>query len=375
APKEKIREDALRIFASNRSLNEVTAPVAESVGNKVRYGHKRPPLEYEKPHALSYGPKETLAYLAAVMPSSYATLHRVLSEIKLRDSKFKPSRILDFGTGPGTSLWAVDEVWGLEGLEAFHGVDLSESMLDVANEFIRTLFTRKENPNCQLRLDQHFSYMPGEDSYDLVIASNVFSEYPNDTLRQKALEALWERCGNTLALVERGTPRGFHIVNQARELLKMCESHIMGPCAQDMGCPLAKASKFCHFQQQLQRPRFLMEVKDSKSNQEFANYSYLILRKGPRPALPMSFADDASYQLGTFHWGRIVDKPNKRGGHIKIKLCSPNGVLLEDVTFTKAQGGSIYRDARKATWGDLFPHRGKAPSLTNLPSQFKKDSA
>ncbi|KAJ9052881.1 37S ribosomal protein S22 [Entomophthora muscae] len=370
---EKVREDALRIFASNRSLNETKAVVQPEEPEK-RYGHKRPPLNASVPHALSYGPPETIAYLAGLMPSTYATLYRVFSEIRVRDSRFKPTRVLDFGTGPGTSLWALGEVWDSDQLKYFRGVDLSESMLEVANEFAKSFGQGKERFDCKIRFDRHFSFIPGEANYDLVIASHVFSEYPSDALRIKALETLWEQCGNTLVLIERGTPKGYHIMNQARELLKSCESHIMGPCAQDKGCPLANTSKFCHFQQQLQRPRFMMDVKGSKSNQEFANYSYIILRKGPRPTLPQKITDTLSYEQSSYHWGRIVDKPSKRGKHIKLNTCSPDGVLFEDSAITKAQGDQIFRDARKASWGDLFPHKAKTSPKLHFPSSFIRRS-
>ncbi|CAI5469299.1 unnamed protein product [Closterium sp. Yama58-4] len=62
--------------------------------------------------AVEYGETEALAYAAARMPSTYAAVFRALTEVKRRLPSLAPSSLLDFGSGPGTVMWAASEVWG-----------------------------------------------------------------------------------------------------------------------------------------------------------------------------------------------------------------------------------------------------------------------
>lgn len=58
-----------------------------------------------EPHKLSYGPRESIAYAAGVLPSTYAAVKNVMTEISSRMTDFRPRSMLDFGTGPGTAIW------------------------------------------------------------------------------------------------------------------------------------------------------------------------------------------------------------------------------------------------------------------------------
>ncbi|WFC98256.1 37S ribosomal protein S22 [Malassezia yamatoensis] len=60
-------------------------------------------------------------------------------------------------------------------------------------------------------------------------------------------------------------------------------------------------------------------------------------------------------QLASYEWPRIVRAPLKKGGHVTIDACCPNG-RLERFTLAKSAGRQAYQDARKARQGDLFPH-------------------
>ncbi|MCO5587269.1 hypothetical protein L7F22_041216 [Adiantum nelumboides] len=53
-----------------------------------------------------YRQRDTCAYVAARMPAVYSAVHRVLSEIRRRLPEFKPQKILDYGSGPGTAIWS-----------------------------------------------------------------------------------------------------------------------------------------------------------------------------------------------------------------------------------------------------------------------------
>lgn len=58
-------------------------------------------------------------------------------------------------------------------------------------------------------------------------------------------------------------------------------------CPHDGACPLYQpgASKLvCSFSQRLQRPEFVRKTKHSGTGHENTDYSYVVIRRGPRPA-------------------------------------------------------------------------------------------
>ena len=50
------------------------------------------------------------AYSVMRMPACYAVAFRVLRELRLARPNLSPSSLLDFGSGPGTAIWAAQQV-------------------------------------------------------------------------------------------------------------------------------------------------------------------------------------------------------------------------------------------------------------------------
>lgn len=111
-----IRTDALRLYESLRSTARVS---------KETESHTIP----SEPHKLSFGPRESIAYTAGALPSNFAAITNIMNELSKRLPDFKPASMLDFGTGPGTAIWAVREHFNVDKCTA---IDLSEDMLRVA---------------------------------------------------------------------------------------------------------------------------------------------------------------------------------------------------------------------------------------------------
>lgn len=57
-----------------------------------------------------YDSTRVAAYASSRMPACYAVLYRVFDELHLHLPHFSPSTMLDFGSGPGTAIWAAREV-------------------------------------------------------------------------------------------------------------------------------------------------------------------------------------------------------------------------------------------------------------------------
>lgn len=102
-----------------------------------------------------------------------------------------------------------------------------------------------------------------------------------------------------------------------------------------------------------------MKTKHSKHNAEDSKYSYVVIRRGKRPAT------DDIMENQSYEWPRIIQPPLKKNGHVVMDVCSKEGEI-QRMTIPKSQGKIPYRDARKAAWGDLFPHNSKNKVVTRV---------
>ncbi|KAK9728061.1 37S ribosomal protein S22 [Basidiobolus ranarum] len=381
--KQLLRVDAIRIFDSLRSTSAATrkdTPKREGVKCAKSYKEeedsskpKAVEIPEVQPYYLEYGMRETWGYLAARMPSTYASISFVFRELSKRLPNFQPTNALDFGTGPGTAIWAANEYFG-KSIQRYHGVDISDSMLTAAE----TLIEKSSISN--VTFERYFSYNPNQAKSDLVVSAFSLSELPNDGIRQSTLEALWNKTSDVLVLIERGTPEGFRIISSARQHLlsranKVHDSealqsadpqqsqthgaHVVAPCPHDGECPMIGSSMWCHYSQRLQRPRVLMKTKHAKTNVEDTHFSYVVLRRGSRPTSQNTSPKDITKDA--YQWPRLIRAPLKRGGHVVMDLCSSSN-FIERMIIPKSQGKLEYRDARKASWGDIFPHSSKKPA-------------
>ncbi|KAG6501864.1 hypothetical protein ZIOFF_041748 [Zingiber officinale] len=85
---------------------------------------------------VKYSEDETVAYVASRMPAIYSACHRVLREVRRRVPEFSPSKVLDFGAGPGSALWAMREVWP-RSLDRVNLVEPSKSMQRAAQSLLQ----------------------------------------------------------------------------------------------------------------------------------------------------------------------------------------------------------------------------------------------
>ncbi|CAO3685991.1 unnamed protein product [Umbelopsis ramanniana] len=366
ADKPLVRTDALRIYESFRSTSKI--PVVEP----TRKFDKRAKTEAAigDAHTITYGERETIAYVAGALPATYAAIYNVMKELKERICSFEPKTMLDFGTGPGTGLWAAREHFNLEKCV---GVDISEHMLRMAEDLIE----KSENSDYAENtiFQRYFSYNPKQPKTDLVLSAFTLGDTTSEALRKSSLQSLWDQTGDVLVLIERGTPVGFRIIAQAREWIldnnKEDEqtAHVVAPCPHDKPCPMFRGEDlqpdrdWCHFSQRVERPKFLMKTKHSKINIEDAKYSYVILRKGPRPVSTSTNQEDLETEAYT--WPRLVTPPLKKNKHVVMDVCTSSGEI-QRMIIPKSQGKIPYRDARKSTWGDLFPHTPKNPAVVRI---------
>ncbi|KAK9909499.1 hypothetical protein WJX75_003202 [Coccomyxa subellipsoidea] len=60
---------------------------------------------------LQYNENQAIAYVASRMPGCYAAVYNIMHELSARLPHFRPQSMLDFGSGPGTAVWAAQEIW------------------------------------------------------------------------------------------------------------------------------------------------------------------------------------------------------------------------------------------------------------------------
>lgn len=54
--------------------------------------------------------KTAVAFAATSLPARYATIFRILEELKFKDKHWKPTTLLDYASGPGCGMWASMQV-------------------------------------------------------------------------------------------------------------------------------------------------------------------------------------------------------------------------------------------------------------------------
>lgn len=298
-----------------------------------------------------YRRRHALGYLASRLTGTYASTYRVLKEISLRVPKFKPKTILDFGSGVGSTYWAVDTVWGRED-KMFHSVDLSSSMLELAAR-LREEADMSPGAFSDFRETR---FLPGLGHYDILVAAYSLSDLPSLDLVNKTLDTLWQQTKYFLVLIENGTTAGHSILSQFRDHVLNSDyqqndpdSHnpIFAPCPHTSTCPLL--TNGCYFKQRAElsyiQSRDSLYTKLRKTSYFSEKYSYLVLTK---PAVIPLLEETDPY------FGRLVGPTLKRRHHVITQLCSPDG-QTERKIFTKGKHSPLYKLIRKKSdWGDIL---------------------
>lgn len=276
----------------------------------------------------------------------------------------------------------------------------------------------------------------------LAITAFSLSALPTDVHRKEVIKQMWASGAETIVVLDHANKEGFASVLAARhgilDLAKKSDDwddvkvelspealqqesepvHIVAPCPHEHECPLLGSKLHCSFSQRIQRPAFVRRTKHSGVGHEDVKYSYVVIRRGTRPAtVPLTStlgregrlsriehaknnpdtrevvldgsgegelapkaeppAVDQDPELDdklrqeAYSWPRLVFPPLKNGGHVILDVCANHGKIIR-MTVPRSQGKQPYYDARKSQWGDIFPHPPK-----NAPQergQYKKKS-
>ena len=273
------------------------------------------------------------AYLAARLPATYAAVRASLDQLAEAQPDFSPRTLLDVGSGPGTVLWAVADAW--PGLEAATMLEASASARAMGERLAAGGIAAR---TAWLAGDATLGLSDAEPA-DLVTLAYVLDELPPAAIA-KLVDRLWAATGDTLLIVEPGTPAGWRRILDARTQLIAAGAHLLAPCAHHAPCPLA-APDWCHFSRRVARSRLHRLTKDADVPWEDEKFVYLAASR------------HAPAQTG--RTARVLAPPRAGSGKVTLKLCRPDGGAAERL-FTK-RDGDTFREARRADWGDSLPVR------------------
>ncbi|EFQ97495.1 37S ribosomal protein S22 [Nannizzia gypsea CBS 118893] len=270
-----------------------------------------------------------------------------------------------------------------------------------------------------LRLEGESSLGPqkpgNRKNYDIIVAPHSLLNFEEDFQKRDYVQNLWSMLnpeGGILILLEKGHKEGFAAIGGARAMIlerlikspkapegsdsawetqhgqvEKSKGMIVAPCTTHSRCPMyvepgtmKNPKQFCRFAQRYVRPHVLQRILGNPShNHEDAEFSYLAVQRGiDRREIDGLVQDEhttnaafAGYEHSTdveetsaggagnnvidpLSWPRVVLPPIKRKGHVSMDLCTPEG-KIERWTVPRSFSKQAYRDARKSSWGDLWP--------------------
>ncbi|OAX42679.1 Rsm22-domain-containing protein [Rhizopogon vinicolor AM-OR11-026] len=397
--------------------------------------------------------RDGTAFASVVLPAHYSAISAVLHHVKHRlGAEWNVQRVIDWGAGTGSGLWASLNTFqkptsaseeprlSTTNIITYLGIDKRDGLVAIGKRLLRDTDLGALSATWQKSFREDDIIKRTEAHDTLALSAFMLSNLQTPLAKKKLVKEMWESGAHTIVLIDHKTKAGFQNIAEAREyLLDMGRkeftdpetadwpirgAHVVAPCPHDGRCPLfseKSASLTCGFSQRLQRPPFVRLTKHAREGHEDIEFSYVVIRRGPRPstvgegsstqmgsvgrvgAVGREEADrikqkeemvtkelvlaadhiDAGHKAETtgltpadvvlaedpeeveaalrneaFHWPRLVFPPLKKSGHIIIDACTPEGKIMR-LTIPKSQGKQPFYDARKSSWGDIFPHPPK----------------
>jgi ribosomal protein RSM22 (predicted rRNA methylase) len=267
-------------------------------------------------------------YLIARTPATYAAVSKAFAMTAEAMSGFAPASCLDIGCGPGTASWAAIDTW--PDIANFAMRDKHPAFLDIAGNLASNSGIASLASAEIARADIMSDGLPKS---DLVIASYVLAELPEDRAAQAALN-LWRVTNQTLIIIDPGTPRGYARINSIRNALLRDGANIAAPCTHANACPMT-ADDWCHFSTRLARSRAHMHAKS-----------------GILPYEDEPFAFIAATRLApNLARARILAPPEETKFNRSFKTCSAKGLADEAVA---TRDKPAFKRVRKLKWGDVL---------------------
>ncbi|KAJ7103114.1 mitochondrial small ribosomal subunit Rsm22-domain-containing protein [Mycena belliarum] len=452
--KKQLRSDAQRLFQDQNDED----------GFEDSWTAKYDKRYSTRSQTLRHSERDGSAFASVALPAHYSVITAVLQHVKRRlEPEWRVERIIDWGAGTGSGLWGggyafqtpkpeaepVDLALANTTVRHYLGIDKREGLVTVGKRLLRDIDTGP------LRVSWHKSFREedgiprSEGHHTVALSAFMLTSLATYVARKALVKEMWSSGAHVLILIDHNTKEGFESIAEARDYLlnvgrkefndpeaddwDIRGSHVVAPCPHDHGCPLnfpGDIKLICGFSQRLQRPSFVRRTKHAGDGHEDMGYSYIVIRRGPRPSNPgttlgrvgrvghiavekelskqpvkeLSLHDeheaalpaeepepsmdpleefralkdhmsptalDAALRLEAYNWPRLIFPPLKKSGHIILDGCTPEGKIMR-MTIPRSQGKQPFYDARKSSWGDIFPHPPKnPPQVRHQPLRVK----
>ncbi|MCO6177803.1 small ribosomal subunit Rsm22 family protein [Ciceribacter sp. RN22] len=267
------------------------------------------------------------AYLTTRLPATFAAVRAALDMVAEASSTFAPQTLLDIGAGPGTALWAAADCWP----------ELHQATIVEASASIRTVgeaLARSSTVASTWLAGDVTGALPVTAPADLVTLAYVLDEIAEGAIAD-VTGKLWALTGQTLVIVEPGTPAGWRRIQIVRDTLIKAGAHLVAPCPHAAPCAIA-GSDWCHFSRRVARSRLHRLAKQADVPWEDEKYIFIAASRTPAEPPP----------------ARILAPPRVASGLVGLKLCRSDGGIGELVV--SRRDGDLFREARRADWADGF---------------------
>ncbi|XP_052249185.1 methyltransferase-like protein 17, mitochondrial isoform X2 [Dreissena polymorpha] len=299
---------------------------------------------------IDYSSHKCYVYLATRLAVNFRVLHQIFHEMKKLDTNFAPSAVLNVGSGVGSAIWAGNTIWGESVLE-YYCVDPSNAMNDMARELLA--YDRKNPLKLAVKGVNFRQFIPSDkhkqNKFPLVVSAYALLEQTSRSKRLELVEDLWNLTDKYLVLVELGTKAGYHLIMEARDTVLQFGTydstkagHVFAPCMHDEACPKLTYNLLqCNFTVEYKALQLDVDRGQGSSTQS-ERYSYVVLKKGPRP-------EEHKNQ-----YPRIVESKTK-SDHVPCMVCLPDGSLRRFTVTKSFPSIHMLRCAKHCQPGDFLP--------------------
>lgn len=275
-----------------------------------------------------------LAYLSLRIPATYAQIYSAFLQVQEMIPSWNPKSLLDIGSGPGTAVWAANDIW--TGLKKAKCIDKDKNLLSIGDEIAKktsiSVDISWERGDIR-EMSEH------ENKYELVVIANVLNEL---TLSQQEnlLKKAFDQCNGVLIIIEPGTSIGIDIIQKVSKTF-IGKANLLAPYINNSLPP--DSETWIHFSQRFIRPEFQRRIRqymrDSSlmaSGWEDSKYAYLATGK--------IFPE-------VMIWGRCIGPVKKQKGYLEIPVLTKDEI--KQIKILK-RNKKEYNFAKNLKWGEVI---------------------
>ncbi|MBI5346185.1 MAG: hypothetical protein HZB76_03485 [Chlamydiae bacterium] len=280
-----------------------------------------------KQRSLKLSDEEKLAYIAMRLPATLAVMQEVFFQLNSFYQTTRIKKLLDLGSGPGTSIWAAFS--NFLSLEKLTLVEQDPFFLSLSKD----LSIEHPDKNKVTWTSKDLRKISDFNEFDLILLSYVMNELSHEEIKH-LIEKWVKSTSELLVIIEPGTKFGFENIRAIRSQLIKNNMKIVAPCPHEEKCPMQE-NDWCHFYKRLERSKIHRYLKEADLGFEDEKFSYLI----------------ASKHKEKEYLARILRRPIIHKGHVQLTLCTKDGLKNEIIS---QKDKTHYKLAKSLGWGDVY---------------------